>query len=274
MTELVILGSGTPNPDRGRAGAAVAIVAADGRWVMVDAGRAATQRSIDAGLRLTDLVAVFVTHHHSDHVSDLPTLATTRWVAGAEDPLLVVAPSGPACRFAEMCLDAYDDQCFHGQSGGIGGRPSITVIGFEPSSSVGVVWQHAGWTVRSALVDHHPVAPAVGYRIEVDDVAVAISGDTAVCDGVRALARDADALVHEAVLTARASPELLAWNAGAVSVGEMTSTVGTRMLVLTHLLPAPRDAADENAFATEVRAGGWSGALHVARDHLRLELGR
>ena len=45
-------GSGTPNPDVGRAGAAAAVVDDDGTWVLIDAGRGATQRAIDGGLDL------------------------------------------------------------------------------------------------------------------------------------------------------------------------------------------------------------------------------
>ena len=116
MTDLVVLGSGTPNPGRGRAGGSVAVVADDGSWIMVDAGRAATQRAIDAGLRLTDLVAVFITHHHSDHLSDLATLAIARWVDGAPNALAVVAPHGASSRFAARCLEPFDDDCFHAQS--------------------------------------------------------------------------------------------------------------------------------------------------------------
>lgn len=77
MHEVVILGSGTPNPDPGRAGAAVAIVLGD-RWVFVDAGRGATLRAVEAGLDLARLAAVLITHHHSDHVCDLPAVATAR----------------------------------------------------------------------------------------------------------------------------------------------------------------------------------------------------
>ena len=274
MADVLILGSGTPNADQGRGGAAVAVVADDGDWLLIDAGRAATQRAIDAGLDLARLAGVFITHHHSDHLSDLPTLATTRWVVGASGPLLVIAPQGPCTRFAESCLDAFDDSCFHGQSVSAGRRPSIEVLGFETSTTATPVWQSAGWSISSALVDHHPVAPAVGYRVHIDDVTIAISGDTAVCDGIRALARDADVLVHEALLTATASASLLAWNAGARSVGQMAAEERVRTLMLTHLLPAPRDAADEEAFAAEARAGGWTGPLHIARDLLRVQVER
>ena len=240
MTDLVILGSGTPNPDRGRAGAAVAVVADDGHWVLIDAGRAATQRALDAGLQLTDLVAVYVTHHHSDHLSDLPTLAITRWVAGAIDPLPVIAPQGASSRFAARCLDAFDDDCFHAQvDARAPSRPSVMVQDFVASTDMVSVWAGPGWQISSALVDHHPVAPAVGYRVHIDGASVAVSGDTAVCDGMHALASGVDVLVHETVLTSAASTAMLAWNAGAISVGALASAAQVRTLVLTHLLPAP-----------------------------------
>ena len=273
MEEVVVLGSGTPNPDVGRGGAALALVAEDS-WVLVDCGRAATQRAVDAGLDLTAVVAVALTHHHSDHVSDLATFATTRWTAGATTPLPVVAPAGPAARYAERCLDAFDDQAFHAQSSGAGGpRPTVAVRAFDATDRVAPVLHAGSWALASTLVDHHPVEPAVGYRVEHEGARVAVSGDTAVCDGVRALALDVDVLVHEAALTSRVSAALLAWNAGARAVGELAAEVGPGTLVLTHLLPAPTSPEDERAYVAEVRAGGFDGPTLVARDGLRIPIG-
>ena len=93
------------------------------------------------------------------------------------------------------------------------------------------------------------------------------------CDGVAELAADADLLVHEAVRSDRASPQLLAWNASAHSVGELARSVGLPRLVLSHLLPAPQSADDEAAFLAEARAGGYEGDIVLARDLMVLELG-
>ena len=54
-------------------------------------------------------------------------------------------------------------------------------------------------TVKSALVDHPPVVPAVGYRVETPDGIVAVSGDTRVCPGLEALCEDADIAVCEVI---------------------------------------------------------------------------
>jgi ribonuclease Z len=240
------------------------------RWVLVDCGRGATLRAIAAGLDLAQLSAVLLTHHHSDHLSDLATFAIARWAAGSPEPLRVFAPAGPAAGFARRCLDAFDDDCFRSQADpACGRRPRVGVSAFVSSPQLTDVAVADGWRVRTALVDHHPVEPAVGYRIERAGAVVAVSGDTRVCDGVRALAEGADVLVHEALLTARVSPHLLTWNASAVSVGELAAATRPATLVLTHLIPAPVADADDDYLA-EVRDGGFTGRTLVARDLLRV----
>ena len=272
MVEVVVLGSGTPNPDPARAGAAVAVV--DGpAWVMIDCGRGATQRALSAGLDLTEVVVVLITHHHSDHLSDLATLAMTRWTAGASAPLRVVAPAGASADYASRCLSVFDDGSFHAQgSAAAGPRPTIATDAFDASDDITRVFDVDGWRVSSVLVDHHPVAPAVGYRVERGRIGVVISGDTAVCDGMRGLAAGADVLVHEALLTGRVSPALLDWNASARSVGELAALVRPRLLVLTHMIPAPTTDDDERAYLDEVHDGGFTGRTVVAHDLLRLPI--
>jgi ribonuclease Z len=271
MTHVIVLGSGTPNAEPGRAGSAVAVV--DGSsWVLVDCGRGATQRALDAGLRLGDLVAVYVTHHHSDHISDLATLAIARWVAGG-GPLVVVAPAGPATEYAARAVDAFAASSFVGQAkAASGAAPSIAVVGFTAGPTVEPVWSSDGWSVSSTLVDHGVVEPAVGYRIERGAARVMVSGDTRVCDGVRALADRAHVVVHEALLGDRVSAAALEWNASARDVGELARLTNPRTLVLTHLIPAPATEQDEAAYVADVRAGGFEGTTLVARDLLRIDV--
>lgn len=232
MTDVLVLGSGTSNPDPGRGGSGVAVVA---------------------------------------DISDLATLATARWTVGASSPMTVLALSGPVVSFAQHCLDVFDDQSFFGQAPNAAGtRPCIDAQEFPASNHVSLVHATAGWRISGVLVDHHPVAPAVGYLVEHGGHRVAVSGNTAVCDGVRTLSQGVDVLVHEALLSSRVSAGLLAWNAGARSVGELAADAVPRQLVLTHLLPAPRSDEDELAYVNEVRAGGYDGPVIVARDLLRI----
>jgi ribonuclease Z len=272
MARVTVLGSGSPVPEPKRAGSAVAVVG-DRDWVLVDCGRAVTQRAIDAGLDLTSVVALAVTHHHSDHISDLATFATTRWTAGAGTALTVLAPSGPTALFVEGCLDAFDDQSFYGQAPeSAGPRPTINTLPFDGSRHVDVVYSSAGWTVSSVLVDHHPIERAVGYLVEHRGRRVAISGDTAVCDAMDELTQGVDVLVHQALLPGRVSAGLLDWNASARAVGELAARTAPRTLVLTHLIPAPNSPSEERKYVDEVRAGGFAGRVLVANDLLEIEI--
>jgi len=270
VVDVVVLGSGTPYPTPDRAGSGLAVV--DGlAWLLVDCGRAVTQRALESGLDLSSLVAVCLTHHHTDHISDLATLATTRWTAGAVTPLTVVAPAGPTARYAETCLSIFDDQSFHGQARrSAGPRPTIAVDTFVAAAHATTAFADGGWLIMSALVDHHPVKPAVGYRVERAGAVVAVSGDTAVCDGMRQLATHADVLVHETLLSAAVPPSYLTWNAGARAVGELAASSHIGRLVLTHLIPAPTTPEEAQAYIAEVRAGGYTGPTDVARDLLRI----
>ena len=132
------------------------------------------------------------------------------------------------------------------------------------------VFELDGWKAHSVTVDHHPVKPAVGYLIECRGARIAISGDTAVCDGMRKLVDGAHVVIHEALLTTAVSPSLLEWNASARSVGTLAMHGRPHTLVLTHLIPAPRSAQDEAAFLDEVRVGGFNGHTVIAHDLLRL----
>jgi ribonuclease Z len=272
VADVVVLGSGSPIPDRNRGGSALA-VAADHGWVLVDCGRAATQRAIDAGLDLTAVVAVAITHHHSDHLSDLATLATTRWTAGATTPLTVIVPRGPAAWYAQRCLDPFDDQSFYAQAlPAAGPRPAIDVHQFDATAEVSPVYTIGDWQLSSVLVDHHPVEPAVGYLVEHNGQRVTVSGDTAVSVGIRELARGVGVLVHQALLSSRVPPALLEWNASARAVGELAAQTQPHTLVLTHLIPAPISTHEESAYLDEVRAGGFQGSTIVAHDGLRIPI--
>lgn len=67
---VVLLGTQAGPPvDPGRAGIATALVV-DGATYVVDCGRAATTRYVEAGLRLDSLRGIFLTHLHADHVAD------------------------------------------------------------------------------------------------------------------------------------------------------------------------------------------------------------
>ena len=49
-------------------------------------------------------------------------------------------------------------------------------------------------------------------------------------------------------------------------VGSVAKRAGVATLVLTHLIPAPRNEGERQGFVDEVRSGGFEGELIIAAD--------
>lgn len=275
-TDVILTGTGVPRPDAKRAGAGTLVRYGD-VTLQFDAGRATSMRLAEIGVTPAELTAVFITHHHSDHVIGLPDLALSRWLDNMRPsgPLPIVAPEGPPTRFAERMLDAFRDDIEVRAGHGASDSPGSDVQSFVPSNEPAVVWESGEVRVSAVSVHHEPVLPAVAYRVETPDGVVVVSGDTVVCDEVLHLASGADVLVHEV-----ADPDLIrpffeampalerivSYHSEVTALGAMAAAAEVDTLVLTHLVPAPTTEADEARFADKIIAAGFGGTVVVGRD--------
>src|SRR3546814_5883475 len=92
--ELILLGTGSPLPDANRAGPSALVLAGPHRF-LVDAGRGVLMRTSAAGVGANQLTATLLTHLHSDPVTDLNDVITTRWVTTlVPTPLPLLVPPG------------------------------------------------------------------------------------------------------------------------------------------------------------------------------------
>ncbi len=276
---ITITGTGCPIPDPLRAGPGVLVQFGE-LAMQFDVGRSTVQRLAGAGLWPGELNAVFLTHHHSDHMVGLPDLILTRWVMDRADsgkPLPVIAPAGPAVTFARRMLDVWtDDIAIRTEHAGRDGRPEPDVVPFDPSPSVSEVWSmatpHGEVTVSAISVHHEPVLPSVGYRVDTPAGSVAISGDTIVCGEMAVLADGVDVLVYEAMRfePIEALPEkrrfILDYHADTRLIGGQAAELEVPTLVLTHLIPPPVDDSGRSMFVSDVRTAGYTGKVIVADD--------
>lgn len=267
---VTLTGTGTPLPVPGRAGPGTLLRC--GEWTgQVDAGRGTVLRLAELGVRCPQIGLLALTHYHSDHLVGVADLVLTRWVQGGNDPLVVLAPEGPTSRFAHRVLDIWADDIevrqLHARRPA---PPPLDIRSFDAPAEPTVVWRSGDVEISAVAVRHEPVEAAVAYRFDMADGAVVVSGDTRVCPEVERLAAGAQVLVHEAcrseAVRARGKDYIAEYHADTVHLGTMAERTGVATLVLTHLEPAPLTEHDVNAFAEDVRRGGFTGNLIVGED--------
>ena len=266
--QTIILGSGSPLPDPLRAGPSTLVRTTAGD-LLFDCGRGVLMRTAAAGTAAGALKALLLTHLHSDHITDLNDVITSRWVTSfAPNPLAVYGPVGTegVVRATEAMLDP-----------DIGYRLAHHEdLSWRPDSVVhevtdGVVLTDGDVRVTTAPTDHAPVHPTVGYRVDDGEHSVVLAGDTVPCAGLDALCAGADVLVHTVVrpdlIEAVGLPRLLDvldYHSSVQQAAQTAARAGVQTLVLNHLVPAPAPEAEHEwlAFAAE----HYDGHIVVARD--------
>jgi ribonuclease Z len=247
--QVIVLGSGSPLPDPARAGPSTLVRTAVGD-LLFDCGRGVLMRAAAASSSAAAFRALFLTHLHSDHITDLNDIVTSRWVTSfAPNPLPVFGPDGTSelARSVEAMLKP-DISYRLGHHDDLTWRPECLVTEVES----GVVFDDGGVRVTVAPTDHAPVRPTVGFRIDEGDRSVVIAGDTVPCPGLDELCTDADVLVHTVVrrdlIEMIGLPRLmdvLDYHSSVPDAAQTAARGGVGTLVLTHLVPAPAAGAEQ-----------------------------
>lgn len=221
------------------------LVEAGGQRFLFDCGRGATQRLTQAGVPLGSITRLFLTHLHSDHIVQLPDLLLTGWAGGQRAvPLAVWGPAGTRDMMEHLQQAfAFDirmrrDVDEHFSAAG------ITVVSHDVTTD-SVVFAENGVTVTAFLVDHGPVRPAFGYRVDYAGRSVVLSGDTRVSENLVRHARGTDVLVHEVIdpEAVRNRPDrpsaaiveaIIAHHTTPEQAGEVFRRVAPRLAVYSH----------------------------------------
>ena len=274
-TQLVILGSGTPNPNPERGGSAYAVIV-DNTPYLVDFGPGAI-RSFAAlmpawggdmkEMDVTKIEHAFLTHIHSDHTTGLPDLLLTPWIMGRENKLNLYGPKGLE-KMAGSLLDAYADDIDYRVNGtqpsnGTGYQFNFTEL------ADGVIFQDRNLKVEAFKVNHGDFEDAYGFRFTSKDKVIVFSGDTGPSKSLERYAKDADILVHEVYSNAGFLKKTKDWqiyhkghHTSTYEVGEIASRAKPKLLVLSHILFW---GADEQDILEETRTT-FSGNIKIAED--------
>jgi ribonuclease Z len=200
---VTLLGTGTPFPDPERFGSAILVEVA-GKKLLFDCGRGVVIRLTQAGVSPKEIDNLFLTHLHSDHVVGIPDLWLSGWFLGRSKSLRIWGPQG-TLSMAEHLVQAFAFDIRIRQAP----PDPLPANGVEIDAKEieqGEIYNDGLARVSAFLVDHGPVKPAFGYRIDSAGRSVVISGDTKFCQNLVNFARGADCLIHAAWSAAWKNP--------------------------------------------------------------------
>ena len=271
-TQLVLLGTGTPNAEPDRSGPALAIVV-DGAPYLVDFGPGVVRRAAAAfkngvkGLDVKLLRTAFATHLHSDHTAGYPDLIFTPAVLERDAPLDVYGPKGLRAMTANV-MRAWEQDVKLRLNDIEPAKPAGYVVRAHEVEP-GQVFRDARVTVTAFAVGHGAWKQAYGYRFVTPDKTIVISGDCAPSESVVTACAGCDILVHEvysATGFATRPPEWQryhrAYHTSSLELADLATRARPGLLVLTHQL---RWGVSEEALVAEVKQG-YGGKVVSGRD--------
>jgi ribonuclease Z len=289
---VVLCGTGSPLSQVGPQTCTAVFV--NGQFLLFDAGNNALSSMNSLDFPLYELDAVFITHYHNDHYADLGDVMEWSWIWGRRHILPVYGPTG-ITQIVEGFRSAYElEESYRTAHHGAELMPPewspSEPIEFAPpvDDSAIVVYEQDGVTVKAFRVNHAPVEPAVGYRIEYAGKVIVLSGDTVRTTSLLENSRNADLLVAEAmnkevvetmenVYREMGYPDratilfdIQDYHMDVSDVGALAQEANVQLLALTHLAPKPQGSIQARAFFQDPVAEQFSGEILVGEDGMQI----
>jgi len=267
--DLVFLGTSASAPTA-RRNASALLLRRGGERLLFDCGEGTQRQLLRSSVGLVDLREIFLTHFHADHYLGLPGMLKTFALRDRDLPLTVYGPPGLRDLFAALRIVfgrlPYPLELVEVRAGDALERDGYRLLVFPVThgvSAVGYALVEAArpgrfdvetadalgvppGPERGALQRGESITLPDGRTLTPDAVlgpprpgrTVVYPGDTAPSEVVRALAEDADVLVHEASFTEeevdRARDTM---HSTARQAAEVARDAGVKLLALTHLSP-------------------------------------
>lgn len=270
---VLLLGTGTPAVSLKRFGASILVEAGEQKFLF-DCGRGTILRLAQLQIPIAEVDRLFLTHLHSDHTVGIPDLWLTGWIFDREQPFYIWGPSGTRSMMSYLeKAFAFDihvrrdvDEKLHSRG--------VTVVARDIRQ--GVVYESNGVKITAFDVDHGPVKPALGYRVDCGGHSVVLSGDTRPSENLIRFAKGADLLVHEVYYVddeiLRATPEerlIVRHHTTPEQAGEVFSRVRPKLALYSHIGRRDVDAAK----LIELTRKTYSGPLRVGEDLMTVDVG-
>ncbi|TFF89644.1 MAG: MBL fold metallo-hydrolase [Promethearchaeota archaeon] len=201
---IFLLGTGGPMGNALRVSPSITVIAED-EFLLFDVGPGSVRNAQILRLPLANLSAIFLTHFHSDHIGDLGEGNMISWAMGRAKAIDVYGPKGVE-KVVNGFIMAYELDCgyrvaHHGPDVIVpeAGTPIIKTIELEDPNERKLIFDKNGLKVYAFEVDHSPIKPAFGYRIEWKGNILVITGDTIKTANLVKHCENADILFSEAI---------------------------------------------------------------------------
>lgn len=274
MSRIVLLGTGCPSPSHLRYGPSSLIEYKDEK-ILIDAGSGVTQRLSQAGVKPSEIDAIFITHLHSDHIVDLYQLFISSWHTGRSKSFKVYGPKGIKSFFQKM-LDAFDEELslrknWERRTNNSGLDCEIVELNF------GDIVKNDKLSIKAFEVDHFPVEPAFGYAIFTGSEKIIFSGDTRYSQNLINEADKAEYLIHEVFVRLDFDPKRMTeetvknvedYHTRPEEVAKLAQLAEVKSLILNHFVPPVFDESK----LKETIAEFYKGDIFVGEDLMEFKL--
>ena len=252
--------------------------------IVVDCGLGVSKGLIDQGMQLRDLSLIFITHMHSDHYLELGPLLHTAWTAGLKTKIDVYGPEGITAYWESFLTSMKADIDLRIEDEG---RPDLRELLTFHVIDAGDVVNTYGVAVSAIRTAHPPLVDCFALSFKTETTHVVFSGDSAPIPEMERFAKDADLLIHEAMLE-DALPALMArignstdklmahWlrsHTFAHDAAKIATNAGVKRLALSHLIPSDDPTCGLQDWQNAV-ADHWDGPLIVGHDGIKIDLSR
>lgn len=250
--KIVLLGTkGGPSLlNTARLPQATALTIGDKIW-LIDAGYGASLQLVKNGIPLRSINTILLTHLHSDHILDYPSLLMNAWASGLKDHTIqVYGPPGTQA-MTKASWKVFDrDITLRMEEEG---KPDPRNLVKATDIGQGVIYKDELVTISALKVPHSPFpdGEAFAYRFDTQGKRIVFSGDTSWFPPLATFAQGADILVHEAVHVpsvaklansignGKTLAEAIASHHTTIEdVGKIAREAHVKKLVLSHLVPA------------------------------------
>jgi len=248
---------------------------------VIDAGYGTTFKLREAGINLSSLKYIFITHLHSDHYLDLGPLLYNCWISGLGEQIHVYAPPG-----IKSLLNAFWKSNQYDINTRIKdeGRPDIRKLVTVHEIKEGLLIANSVFEIRSLKNIHPPVDNSYAFKFNLGKKIIVFSGDTAYCSALTRFAASADYLIHEVMYSpavdemAKRRPNatnliasIKSHHTSAEDVGRIAKEANVKNLVLNHFVPSDDKSLTDEIWINAVRST-FSGTVIVGKDLQQFEL--